>query len=97
MYEYASQVQHQDIRYTCGILMHVASGLSSWSMAGSWHVQVASLRLQSIMGTSVRFTSCLYFSFLSKRSGRRMPPAERSALHNIMDLHDRQTFSSKPR
>ena len=48
---------------------------------GSWHFQVASLHfLQSIMNHFVRFT---LFSFLSKRSGRRMPPAERSALYYI--------------
>ena len=46
---------------------------------GSWHFQVASLHLQSSMGFS--FSASHYFSFLSKRSGWRMPPAERSALY----------------
>ena len=46
---------------------------------GSWHFQVASLHLQSSMDFS--FSASHHFSFLSKRSGRRMPPAERIALY----------------
>ena len=55
-----------------GILMRVASvGCfpGAWRR-GSWHFQDASWHLQSSMDLLfVRFT--LYFSFLSKRSGRR--------------------------
>ena len=48
---------------------------------GSWHFQVASLHLQLIMN----LCPLHYFSFLSKRSGWRMPPAERGALHICMN------------
>ena len=44
---------------------------------GSWHYQVANLHLQSSMNLSL--SASHYFSFLSKRSGRRIPLAERSA------------------
>ena len=49
---------------------------------GSWHFQVASWHLQSIMDLRPLHT-IFYFSFLSKRSGRRKPPAERSALYVV--------------
>ena len=48
---------------------------------GSWHFQVASLHLLSIMNLCPRHT--IFPSYLSKRSGRRMPPAERSALYHV--------------
>ena len=49
---------------------------------GSWHFQVARLHfLQSSMDFS--FSASHHFSFPSKRSGRRMPPAERSALYTV--------------
>ena len=59
---------------------------------GSWHFQVASLDL-SLFASH-------YFSFLSKRSGRRsMPPAERSALYTSikyrqMPIDDTRTMIS---
>ena len=65
---------------------------------GSWHFQVASLHLQSSMDLSL--SASHYFSSLSKRSGRRMPPAERSALYSstntshsssTLDIHARTT------
>ena len=45
---------------------------------GSWHFQVASLHLLTINRGPL--SASHYFSFLSKRSGRCVPPAERSAL-----------------
>ena len=68
---------------TRNILMRVASVSrfpGAWRRS-SWHFQVASLHLQSSVDLLfVRFT----LSFLSKRSGRRMPPAERRALYHIL-------------
>ena len=46
----------------------------------SCHFQVASSHLQSMMNPCPLHTIFI-FSFLSKRSKRRMPPAERSALY----------------
>ena len=46
---------------------------------GSWHFQVTSSLLQSIMNLCPLHIMSI-FSFVSKRSGRRMPPAERSGL-----------------
>ena len=68
--------------YIRGILIMLGASLVFFPGAwwrGSWHFQVASLHLQSSMDLSL--SASHYFSFLSKRSGRRMPPAERSALH----------------
>ena len=49
----------------------------AWS---SWHLHVVSLHLNSWTALSASFT---FFSMLvSERSGRREPPAERSALYN---------------
>ena len=45
---FTTQVQ-QDTRSIRGIVMRVASGLCSWSVAGLLAFQVASLHLQSIM------------------------------------------------
>ena len=77
-----SQIQRYPVHtYIPGILMRVASvGCfpGAWRR-GSWHFQVASLHLQSSMDFSLSASHC--FSFLSKRSGRRRPPAERSALY----------------
>ena len=67
--------------YIRGILMRVASvGCfpGAWRQ-GSWHFQVASLDLQSSVALSL--SALHYFPFLSKRSGWRTPPAERSALY----------------
>ena len=48
----------QDTRYIRGILMRVASGLFSWSMAaGLLAFQVASVHLQSIMNLCPLHTS----------------------------------------
>ena len=55
----------------------------------SWHYQVSSLQLRSIMKTlysilnlcSLGIVFLMYYSFLGERSGRRRPPAERSALY----------------
>ena len=75
---YRSQMQ-QDTTYLCGILTRVASVAcfpGAWRR-GSWH-------FKSPVCTTIKhgllFSASHYFSFLSKRSGRRMPPAERSAL-----------------
>ena len=82
---YASQIQdtRQVHTYIRGILMRVASvgcfpGAWRW---GSWHFQVASLHLQSSM--NLYLSASQYFSFLSKRSGRHTPPAERNALYTV--------------
>ena len=56
---------------------------------GSWPYQVASLQLQSFKKTTQVFNhgplsalhNLMHFSFLGERSGRRRPPAERSALY----------------
>ena len=80
----------QDTRYIRGILMRVASvGCfpGAWRL-GSWHFQVASLHLQS--STDFLFSASDYYSFLGKRSGRRMPPAERSALYLLLLLRRQQ-------
>ena len=88
-----SQVSRQDtyIHRTCkyskipgtyvrDLLMRVASVgcFPGARRRGSWHFQVASLHLRSSMDLSS--SASHYFTFLSKRSGRRMPPAERIAL-----------------
>ena len=82
IYIYTTSQIQQNTRYIIrGILMRVAFlGYfpGAWQR-GSWYFQVAGLHLQSSMDFS--FSTPHYFSFLSKRSGRRMPPAERSALH----------------
>ena len=57
----------------------------------SWHNQVASLELQSKQKLYQVFShgplspphNLMYFSFLRERSGRRRPPAERSALYLV--------------
>ena len=75
--------------HTCvrGILMHVASvGCfpRAWRR-GSWHFQVTSLHqvLRSIMDLLfVRFT-LFFLPEQASRSGRRMPPAERSDLYTL--------------
>ena len=74
----------QDTRYIRGMFMRVVSmGCfpGAWRR-GPWHFQVASLHLPSSM--DFFFSASHYFSFLGKRSGRRMPPAERSALCYIL-------------
>ena len=64
----------------------VCCGLFSWSMAAGlqdWHFQVASLHLhQAWTFRNSSSASQKFCIFLSKRSGRRMPPAERSALYS---------------
>ena len=71
-----ANTRYQVHTHVRAILMRVASvGCfpGAWRR-GSWHFQVASLHLQSRMDLLfVRFI-LYYFSFLSKRSGRRMPP-----------------------
>ena len=74
------------VRYC--VLAHVACGLFSWSIAAELFFQVASLHLQSNMDISFRFTSLLYFFLLIERSGRRKPPAERSALCMHPKVHN---------
>ena len=91
---FTSQMQ-QDTRY-----MHTYAVYSCvWRLGcfprawrrGSSHFHVASLHLQSSMKLLfVRFT---LFSFLSKRSGRRIPPAERSALY----IHTGRGATARPR
>ena len=74
---YTSQVQ-QNTRYTRGTDMRVASGLFSWSMVtGLLAFSDGQLSLTINHGP---LSASHHFSFLSERSGRRMPPAERSAL-----------------
>ena len=81
------------IASTYGVLMHMASGLFSWGMAaGPWHFNVASFdRLQSAFNQEPLSVShnLFYFSFLSERSGQRMPPAELSALQRVLVRLDR--------
>ena len=59
--------------------MRVASGLFSWSMV----VGLLAFSSRQYTPTISRgpLSASRYFPFLSKRSGRRMPPAERSALY----------------
>ena len=72
--------------YIRGIVMRVASvGCfpGAWRR-GSWHFQVATVcTYNQVPGTDFSFSASHHFSFLSKRSGQRMPPAERSALYII--------------
>ena len=73
----------QDTRYIRGILtlMRVASGLFFWSMEAGL---LAFSRDQFALAIDHEpLSASHYFSFLSKRSGRRMPPAKRSALYNV--------------
>ena len=84
----------QDTTYIRGILMCVVSEgcfPASWRR-GSSHFEVASFHVRSSMDFS--FPASHYFSFLSKRSGRRMPPAERSALYLVYFYH--RTLSALP-
>ena len=72
-YIYIANTQ-QDTRYIRAILLRVASvgcfpGAWRW---GSWHFQVIK---------HGPLSASHYFSFLSKRSGRRMSPRERIALY----------------
>ena len=56
-----------------------------WWRRGSWHFQVASLHLP-YQAWTFSLSASHYFCFLSKRSarsGRRMLPAERSALYIV--------------
>ena len=59
--------------------MSVASGLFSWSMVAG--LLASSSRQLSLTINHGPLSVSHYFSFLSKRSGRRMPPAGRSALY----------------
>ena len=61
---------HTRYTHACGVC-----GLFSWSMAGLLAFSSRQFALTFSLSASH------YFSFLSKRNGRRMPPAERSALH----------------
>ena len=74
----------QDTRYIRGIVMRVASGLFSWSMAAG--LLAFSSRQFALTINHEPLSASHYFLFLSKRSGRRMPPAERSALYYILHL-----------
>ena len=74
-----SQASRQTyIRYSCGILLRVASGLFSWNVAAG--LLAFSSRQFALTINHGPLSASHYFSSLSKRSGRRMPPAERSAL-----------------
>ena len=75
----------QDTRYIRGIVMRVASGLFSWSMAAG--LLAFSSRQFALTNQAWTFSlsASHYFSFLSKRSGRRMPPAERNALYTLLN------------
>ena len=75
-----SQMQ-QYTRYIRVIPTRVACGLFSWSMAAGL-LALPSRQFALTINHGPLFASH-YFSFLSKRSGRRMPPAERSALYII--------------
>ena len=68
--------------HTRYILMRVGSGLFPWSVAAGLLAFSSRqcLHLQSIINLC---PLSHYFSFLSKRSGRRTPPAERSALYTV--------------
>ena len=65
-----------------GMLMHVASGLFSWSTAAGLLTLSKPLvcTYNQSCGPLSASHNLLYLSFLSESSGRRMPPAERSAL-----------------
>ena len=83
-----SQASRQVDVYTShihGILMRVASGLFSWSMVAG--LLAFSSRQCALTINHGPLSASHYFPFLSKRSGRRMPPAERSALYNIHSRH----------
>ena len=62
--------------------MRMASGLFSWSMAAG--LLAFSSRQFALAINHEPLSASHYFSFLSKRSGRRMPPAERSAFYIIL-------------
>ena len=70
---------HTRYTHACGVrvafLKHGGGALGRFD--------VASLHLQSIMDLRPLHVISL-FSFLSKRSGRSMPPAERSALYLVL-------------
>ena len=72
---------------TYGILMRLASELFSWSMAEGL-LAVSSRYFPPTINhgplSASRYFFC--FSFLSKRSERRMPPAERKALYMDTDI-----------
>ena len=61
--------------------MRMASGLFSWSMVAG--LLAFSSRQLSLTINHAPLSASQYISFLSKRSGRRMPPAERSALYML--------------
>ena len=67
--------------------MRVVSGLFSWSMVAG--VLAFSSRQLSLTINHGTLSASYYFSFLTKRSGRRMPPTERSALY---DTYVRSTY-----
>ena len=79
---FTSQMQ-QETRYIRGILMRVASGLFCWSMAAG--LLAFSSRQFALTINHEPLSASHYFSFLSKGSGWRMPPAERSALYIRMN------------
>ena len=76
---YTSQIQdtsyiHTRYAHACGVC-----GLFSWRMAAG--LLAFSSRQFALTIKHGPLSASHYFSFLSKRSGRRMPPAERSALY----------------
>ena len=83
IYIYIANTRYQVHTYTYGVyscVWRLGCFPGAWRR-GSWHFQVASLHLQSSM--DLFLSASHYFSFLSKRSGRRMPPVERSALYRL--------------
>ena len=83
----------QNTKYIRGIYSCVSrlSCIPGVRLRGSWHSQVASFHLQSHNHGPLSASHC--FSFLSKRSGRRMPPAGSEAPCNRMRLcYDRHSM-----
>ena len=81
-----SKIQHCSFSpsFLCISYMHATSGLFSWSMELSCHLQGVSLRLKSWTSLSASFILVLVlFSLVSERTGWRKTPAERSLACNI--------------
>ena len=77
IYIYIANTRYQVHTYTYGVyscVWRLGCFPGAWRR-GSWHFQVASLHLQSSM--DLFLSASHYFSFLSKRSGRRMRGAKR--------------------
>ena len=80
-------------KYISGILMRVASGLFSWSMAAG--LLAFSSRQFALTIDHEPLSASHYFSFLSKRSGRRMSPAGGSEAPCIFTCYFYTTANTK--